>query len=118
MTRFVSHVTAGCAGVEQQSWAMKIYSYGLAEMCEARIPLRFRIDDGHVEYRGETIGIAPGHFIISSPLELEDGMRLTVKLQMAISRFETAEMEIFGWVVSASLLADGKYGGQVELERH
>jgi hypothetical protein len=102
----------------EQSWDMKIYSYGLAEMCEAHIPLRFWIDGGQAEYRGETIGIAPGHFIISSPIELEDGMRLTVKLQMAISRFETEEMEIFGWVVSASLLANGKYGGQVELEGH
>lgn len=97
---------------------MRIYSYGLTEMCEARIPLRFWIDGQQVEHRGETIGIAPAHFIMSSPVELEDGMRLTVKLQMAISRFESAEMEIFGWVVSASLLPNGKYGGQVELERH
>jgi hypothetical protein len=99
---------------------MRLYSYGLAEMCHARIPLRFWIDGEPTEHRGETIGIAPGHFIIASAVELEDGMRLTVKLRVAIEPSEDvfSEIELFGWVICASKLPDGNFGVQVELERN
>ena len=98
---------------------MRIFSYGLAEMCEARIPLRFSIDDAGVEHHGETIGIAPRHFILSSPIELEDGMRLRVKLSLPVeSRGASVDLELFAWVVCVSLLHDGRFGCQVELEQH
>jgi hypothetical protein len=98
---------------------MRLFSYGLAEMCEARIPARFWIDDGAQEHRGELIGIGPRHFIMTSPVAMEDGMRLAVKLALVTEPLtgESAEIEVFGWVVSGSILADGHFGCQVELER-
>ena len=99
---------------------MRIFSYGLAEMCEARIPLRFRIDDAKIEHTGETIGIAPTHLVLTSPVELEDGMRLTLLLRFATDppAGEFGEIELFAWVLSTSKLPDGQFGAQVELERH
>jgi hypothetical protein len=103
-----------------QTLRMRLYAYGLAEMCEARIPLRFWIDGESIEHRGQTLGIAPGHFIVSSYVELQDGMRLTVKLRVAIepSGDVFSEIEVFGWVVCASKLPDGNFGAHVELERN
>jgi hypothetical protein len=103
-----------------QTPAMRIYSYGLAEMCEARIPIRFWIDGGAVEYHGETLGIAPGHFIVKSDVELEDGMRLLVKLRVPTepSGDVFSELELYGWVVCGSKLEGAKFGSQVELEKN
>lgn len=100
--------------------SVRIFSYGLAEMCEARIPLRFRTDDGHLDLCGETIGIAPTHLILTSPVQLEDGMRLRLHLRLATdpSANEFGEIELFAWVLSTSKLPDGQFGAQVELERH
>lgn len=88
-------------------------------MCEARIPARFWIDDGPQEFHGELIGIGPRHFIMTSPVQMEDGMRLGVKLAVVIEPLtgEYSEIEVFGWVVSGSVLADGQFGCQVQLER-
>ena len=98
---------------------MRLYSYGLTEMCEARIPLRFWIDGERTAYCGETLGIAPGHLIVKSPAELVDGMRLTLRLQMALDADGSApaELELFAWVLCASQLPNGNFGAQLELER-
>jgi hypothetical protein len=97
---------------------MNIHSYGLAEMCAARILLRFWIDGEPHEHHGETIGLAPRHFILRSATELLDGMRLTMKFRLAtgVGHGHFSELEMFGWVVGVSKLGDGKFGAQVELE--
>jgi hypothetical protein len=98
---------------------MRLYSYGLTEMCAARIPVRFRIDGERSAYCGETLGIAPRHLIVKSPVELVDGMRLTLRLQIALDADGSAsgELELFAWVICASQLPGGNFGAQLELER-
>jgi hypothetical protein len=98
---------------------MRLYSYGLSEMCAACIPLRLWVDGESTAYRGETLGIAPGHLIVKSPVELVDGMRLTLRLQMALDADGSArgELELFAWVLCTSKLPDGNIGAQLELER-
>jgi hypothetical protein len=97
---------------------MRLYSYGLTEMCAARILLGFRIDGERTAHSGETLGIAPGHLIVKSPVELVDGMRLTLRLQIALDADGSApgELELFAWVLCASQLPDGDFGAQLELE--
>ena len=87
-------------------------------MQAAHFSVSFTIDGGLVAHHAETIGIAPTHLILRSSVPLVDGMRLSLKLPIHLDMdAQSAELELFGWVVDASTLPDRHFGAQVELER-
>jgi len=45
---------------------------------EARLPLRFRVGSGAKEHPGQTVGISPERFIMTTNVQLQTGLRLLV----------------------------------------
>lgn len=88
-------------------------------MHPARLPLRFCVGAGAIEHTGETIGISQQHFILSSPIELQVGLRLMMKIRVPVevSGSPFSEIAVCGRIVCGSRLADAAFGYQVELER-
>jgi hypothetical protein len=94
-------------------------------MCAARLSVRFRIDASTVEHRSETIGVSPRHLIISSPIELETGLQIVMRIQAPVEVFSKSfcdgelvvcEVEIAGQVVCGGTLADGVCSYQIAVD--
>ena len=111
-------VTAGGDGVAQPN-SMSILPPQLADMHGWKLPLRFEIEGGRFEYSGETIGISPKHFIMVTVAKLRLGSRLRVQIRVPaeLSGSAFSEVEIAGWVISGSEMADAKFGYQVEIDQ-
>ena len=95
------------------------FSDGLSQLRKAKLPLRFSVGEDPIEHTGETIGISADHFMMTSPIELQVGSRLLVKILVPfeVSGSPFTELPVSGRIVCGSRLTQALYGYQVQIER-
>lgn len=89
-------------------------------MVETKLPVRFRVGSGLIEYQGETIGVSPRHLLFSTDAQLQPGLRLSlqVRVPMEISGSPFSEVHFSGRVLAGTELAGGTFGYHLEIDHN
>jgi hypothetical protein len=112
-------ITAPCSS-DRYSFTVPIFPDDLSRLRDVKLPVRFRVGAATLEHQGETIGISAKQFMLASSFKLDPGMRLTITIQvpMEVSGSPFSEIHITGRIASVSMLAEKKFGYQVDLDPH